>query len=159
MRWSMLALLFPLLAPSALAQQGFVGDGPVTGPTRSTVIPGVPATIANGGTFTSACLVANQARAFDVFAALTGVATLQVQRYADIPISGVGGCSYPVGAAVPSTALTLATGTGCPASGADFCGDVASNDGLPFQGIKVIVHNTFGATNTVANLILNQAAE
>ncbi len=124
----------------------------VAAPAGNTPIPSAPTSLTGSGHFTSACIAAAQYRAFDVFAATAGAATLQVQRYAD-----AGACVAPVGAAVPVSALALTSGGGCP--GVTLCGDVASNDGLPFVAVKITLTDTSGSTNAITALTLTQGAE
>ena len=91
------------------------------------------------------------ARALDVFSAVAGKATLQVQRYADVA------CTYPVGAAVPSTAQALTQSGGCP--GSTYCGDVGMNDGMPFIAVIITLTDTSGSTNAITKFLLNIGAE
>lgn len=123
----------------------------IAAPSGNVTIPNVPASLVGNTTFTSACILADKYRAFDVFAAIAAAGTLQVQRYADA------GCVNPVGAKVPAAPLALASGATCP--GATACGDVGSNDGLPLIALKIMLTDTSGSTNAVTALTLTQAAE
>lgn len=143
------ALLIILLAGPALAGPPISNN--VASPSGNTVVPSVPASLAGNASFTSTCVQAGQYRAFDAFAATAGAATLQVQRYADAA------CSHVAGAAVPATALALTSGGGCP--GGTLCGDVGSNDGLPFVALKITLTDTSGSTNAVTAVTLTQGAE
>jgi hypothetical protein len=127
--------------------------GPVTGPTAdvSASLGTVPVSLTALGSFASSCVIATSARALTAFAAMQKASTLQVQRYYD------SGCTQPVGAAIPSTALALAQGSGCAAS--TYCGSVSSNDGLPFLYLKVTVTDTSNSTNAVTAVNLAQGAE
>ncbi len=123
----------------------------VTAITLDLPVAGVTPTITASTSFTSQCIFSNYYRSFTTFAALSGAGTLQVQRYADM------GCTYPIGAAVPSTALALTSGGTCPAGTS--CGTVASNDGMSFEALKVTVADTSGSTNTVTKILLLLGAE
>ena len=131
--------------------------GPVTAYSNPIALAPPPASIAGSGTLPSVCIASTYARAFDVFAAVAGAATLQVQRYADAAVNGVGGCTQPVGAAQPATAQALTQGGGCP--GSTYCGDVGNNDGLPWAALKVTLTDTSGSTNAITSVILTQGAE
>ncbi len=161
--FGLLLALATVFAPSAFAQSPKTW-GPVTAYSVVTPFPGsspVPASLAGSASWVSACVPSLYSRAFDVVAAVAGTATLQIQRYADVTtVSGsttVPGCTLPVGAAVPSTALALTSGGGCP--GSTYCGDVGINDGMPFAAIVVTLTDTSGSTNAVTSVTLLQGAE
>lgn len=147
----LLALALALCATGAMAQQppaGWVNASPAT---FTQAMGTVPASIAGSGSWTSDCVVADFYRAFSAFGALAAAGTMQVQRYADRT------CTLPAGAAVPSTALALATGTLCPATSR--CGTVASNDGAPFMALKVMLIDTSTATNAIVGTTLLLGSE
>jgi hypothetical protein len=155
-----LALFLLLLAAPAFAQQQQLGPLPTTtAPTVSLPIFGVPASLTSDGSFTSQCINASYYRSFTAFAAIAGTGSLQVQRYADQPPhpGQPGGCTIPVGAAVPVTALSLTNGGICP--GSTYCGTVASNDGMSFVSLKITLTDTSGATNAITSLSLLLGAE
>ncbi len=116
-----------------------------------------PASIAGNGAWATPCIATFQTRAIQMFGALSGAGTLQIQRYAQVipgtPIT----CAQPVGPAVPATALVLTQGGGCPSS--SYCGNVASNDGQPFMGMIGTLTDTSGSTNTIAGVTLLGGAE
>lgn len=140
-----------LLPSIAVAQQ--VQPPPLPPQTAPTItIPlKTPATIAGSGSWTSVCLNMGYHRAFSIFAALSGAGTLQAQRYGDAQ------CTLPVGPAVPSAALALTTGAGCPS--ASHCGSVGSNDGQPFVGLTVTLADTSASTNTIVSTAFLPGAE
>lgn len=151
MKRLVLAAILLLAAPALAQQQQLSPLPPISAPTLSLQVAGVPASLTSAGSFTSQCIIAQYYRSFAAFAALAKVGTLQVQRYID------GSCTYPAGAAVPATALTLTVGGLCPAT--TFCGTVASNDGMSFGALKVTITDASTSINGVTTLQLLQGAE
>ena len=123
----------------------------ITAPTVGVAIPTPPTSLTALQAWKSGCLAAVNARAFSLFAALAGAGTVQVKRYFDK------NCAQPAGPALPATALALSNGASCPA--ASYCGNVSSNDGMPFLFEQVTLTDTSNATNAVVGLVLLQAAE
>lgn len=148
-RWLVVGIgLFPV---AVFAQQAQPPSLPTQSAPTITIPLQTPSTIAGSGSWTSACLNMGYYRAFSVFGALSAAGTLQTQRYGDAK------CTLPVGPAVPSTALALTTGAGCPS--ASRCGSVGSNDGQPFVGLTVTLTDTSASTNTVVSSAFLPAAE
>ena len=145
-----LAFAFGTVAASALAAGPNINSY-VAAPSGAVPLAGVPASLSGSGSWTSACVAASPYRAFDVFAAIAAAGTLQVRRYADAA------CTYPAGPAIPASPLALASGGSCPS--ATTCGDVASNDGLPFLALKITLTDTSAATNVITTVVLIQGAE
>ena len=135
------------------------GDPSLWGPTTAYTwtVPGsylpnaVPVSLSADGAYTTGCVATPWARAFDTYAQTAAAATLQVQLYADVK------CTYPVGAAVPTSAQALSSGGGCP--GGSYCGDVGQNNGMPFVGLIVTLTDTSDATNAIGAFVLNLGAE
>lgn len=145
------AAIAAALGSGARAQQNLPQNwSPLTAPSAIVAVTH-PTTVAGSATWTSACVGMAYSRALDVFAGLSGAATLQVQRYADAA------CTMPSGAAVPSSPLALTSGGSCPS--ASHCGDAGINDGMPYAALKVTIVDTSTATNTFVALVLVQGAE
>jgi hypothetical protein len=142
------AVLALLVVLPAWAQEPDIAQ-PAARPAKAIAVPNVPVSLASGGTFTSACLPINRLRAYTVFAALHGVGTLVTQRYADPA------CKDPVGATVPSSALTLTQAAGCPAT-STYCGSVSANDGVVALFMTLTLTDTSSATNAIVALVLLQ---
>ena len=157
-RWISLALALSLAGASVAALSRCArAAGPVVNSfvavgSGNVPVASVPASIAGSGSWTSGCIAADKYRAFDVFAAIAAAGTLQVQRYANAL------CASPAGPALPSTALALVTGTLCPPT-ATRCGDVGSNDGLPFLALTIKLTDTSASTNAITTLTLTQGPE
>jgi len=155
--WAALLLSVVFVAPSLAADPSQWGpissnSAPMAWPSSSPVpasINGAASPPANS--WVSGCVPSLFARSFDISAALAGAATLQAQRYADAK------CTIPTGSEVPSTALALTTGGGCP--GSTYCGDVGLNDTIPFAAFVATLTDTSGAANAVTNVFLLQGAE
>jgi hypothetical protein len=159
LRRLLIPVALALLSSAAEAQQKQLPSLPVT--TAVTVdnqFAGVPASLAGSGSWTSYCVNAAYYRSVTVFATLAAAGTLQIQRYADQPSNIAGtGCTIPVGAAVPSTALALTSSASCPSSGS--CGTVAVNDGMSFLAFKATLTDTSSSTNAIVSTKLLQGAE
>ena len=152
MRRVLLAFLLMMLPAAAWAQSPQSWDKATASTAAATPPTPVPASIAGSGTYSTGCVPAPYSRAFDVFAAVAGAATLQVQRYAD-----VGTCADPVGVAVPSSPQALTQSGGCP--GSTYCGDVGINDGMPYLAFVATLTDTSGSTNAVTKVVVMQGAE
>lgn len=143
-RKNLIVMLVAVAAASVLVYGSALADkrGPV---------PDVPASIAGNGSWVSGCLAGGDFRAFDVFVAVGGAATVQIQRYVDPQ------CNYAAGDAVPTTPLALSSGGVC--TGGTFCGDVGNNDGMPFSSLKITITDTSGSTNAVSVVYMAQGGQ
>ena len=153
MRWFVVAFaVFALSASLAIAGPPLSPTNPGA-PSGNTPLlsPAPPTSLAGNASYVSACVPASAYRAFDAHAETAAAATLQVQRYHDLA------CAHPLVPALPATPLALTTGAPCP--GSTRCGDVGSNDGVPFIALVVTLTDTSGSTNTVSAMTLTQGAE
>ena len=156
MRLFAAALVAALISTGAYAQQP-QSWGPVTVYSTPSTLAGVPASLTALQAWSSGCVAMPWSRAFTAYAAIAGTGTLQAQRYADGPVNGAGGCTQPVGAALPVSALALTQGGACP--GSTYCGWVSANDGMPFLSLEVTLTDTSNGANAITSMTLLIGAE